>query len=249
MASKRNPEKPAQPSKNTNAHAKKRAKTKKAVKAARGGITSMTVVLIAVAVVIAGAIIGYGIWYTWDKSRPFGQQNAQKISGVVNYRIKDAKMLRRNHVYGTVKYKLSPPVGGNHNPAWEDCQGDVYSDQIPNEHAVHALEHGAVWIAYNPKDVSPADVKRLADKVRGKDYLLMSPYPGLKSPISLQAWGFQLALSGAKDHRIDDFIKAFRKNANVEDGATCSGGTTITGTTPLTEEQIQQQSANTDNMA
>ena len=63
--------------------------------------------------------------------------------------------------------------------------------------------------------------------------MLMSPYPGLSSPIALQAWGFQLKVKKASDKRIDDFIVQFRNNARVEQGATCSQGLTQTGTTPV----------------
>ena len=44
----------------------------------------------------------------------------------------------------------NPPVGGAHNPTWQNCMGDVYAAPIANEHAVHSLEHGAVWITYQP---------------------------------------------------------------------------------------------------
>lgn len=220
-------------------------RSKKAVRAAsRGGMAPTTIVLLVVAGLIAVGIISYGAWAAWDKSRPFGQQDAQQIAGVTNFRKQDpkgTKFLTANHVWGHVKYKMSPPVGGDHNPVWENCTGDVYSTQIPNEHAVHALEHGAVWIAYNPKELSKSQIAQLSAKVKGNDYMLMSPYPGLNSAISLQAWGFQLKVSNVNDGRIDKFVKAYRKNSNVEPGATCSGGIDKTGTEPLTQAEAQEQ--------
>jgi Protein of unknown function (DUF3105) len=54
----------------------------------------------------------------------------------------------------------------------------------------------------------------------------------LGSPISLQAWGYQLKVDNASDSRIDAFMRALRKNAAQEQGASCSNGITVTGTTP-----------------
>src|SRR6266545_581771 len=139
------------------------------------------------------------------------------------------------HQYGHIDYKQSPPVAGPHNYNWQRCQGDVYPEPIANEHAVHALEHGAVWITYRP-DLPKSQVDKLAAKVRGNDYLFMSPYPGLDKPISLQAWGYQLKVDNADDGRIGDFIKDLRQNATQEPGAACSTASgnyiTSTGTKP-----------------
>lgn len=186
-----------------------------------------------VAVVLAIAIVGFAVWQNWSSNRSW-QSKADGISGIVDYRKTDPDMLTRNHKWGPLTYKVSPPVGGDHNYNWQRCAGDVYPAQIANEHAVHSLEHGAVWITYNPS--LPQDqVNALAEKVRGVgDYILMSPYPGLKSPISLQAWGFSLAVDKASDPRIDAFIKDLRINATEEPGVDCASGTyiTATGTTP-----------------
>ncbi|TQS40873.1 DUF3105 domain-containing protein [Cryptosporangium phraense] len=198
------------------------------------------IVLGGIVAIVALSIIGYGVWYSWDASKPFGERRSQQIDGMVNYRAKDVKWLTRNHVTGTVKYQTSPPVGGNHNGTWENCNGDVYAKQIPNEHAVHSLEHGAVWVTYNP-NLPAAQVEELAKKVKGKDYMLMSPYPGLDKPISLQAWGFQLKVDNASDKRIDQFINQFRLNASVESGAVCSNGVTVTGTTPQEQGDADMQ--------
>jgi uncharacterized protein DUF3105 len=119
----------------------------------------------------------------------------------------------------------------------------VYDQQVASEHAVHSMEHGAVWLTYNPDKLGKGDVEKLAKKVRGQEFLLMSPFQGLDKAVSVQAWGYQLKVDSAGDKRIDDFIKALRKNASVEDGAPCSGGITETGTTPrdLGKDQQQQQ--------
>jgi hypothetical protein len=190
-------------------------------------------IALGVAIVVAAAgIITYAAMQASQAGKPFGEQPAQQIQGVVNFRKTDAGMLTRNHVAGSVKYSTTPPVGGDHNQAWQNCQGDVYPAQIANEHAVHSLEHGAVWITYKP-DLPKAQVDALAAKIRGNDYMLMSPYPGLTKPISLQAWGFQLRLDKASDPRVDQFIKAFARKATVEGQATCGGGLTQTGTSPI----------------
>ncbi|GAA3390214.1 DUF3105 domain-containing protein [Cryptosporangium minutisporangium] len=201
------------------------------VKVVKAGLPWGNIALGGIVAIVALSIIGYGVWYSWDASKPFGERRSQQIDGVQNYRAKDVKWLTQNHVGGKVKYETAPPVGGNHNGAWENCNGDVYAKQIPNEHAVHSLEHGAVWVTYNP-DLPQAQIDQLAKKVKGKDYMLMSPYPGLDKPISLQAWGFQLKVDSASDKRIDEFITQFRLNATVESGASCSNGVTVTGDTP-----------------
>lgn len=51
------------------------------------------------------------------------------------------------HTTAPVKYEQSPPVGGDHNAIWLNC--GVYPSAVPNELAVHALEHGAVWVTYS----------------------------------------------------------------------------------------------------
>ena len=129
----------------------------------------------------------------------------------------------RNHVTGVVKYDSTPPVGGDHSAIWADCTGTVYSEPIANENAVHMLEHGAVWLTYNP-DLSTADVDTLAKLVQGKDHVAMSPYPGLKSKVSIQSWGYQLFVDSVSDPRLQKFIDVLRYNPKTtpENGAECS---------------------------
>ncbi|MDT4917079.1 MAG: hypothetical protein QOH89_1779 [Pseudonocardiales bacterium] len=134
---------------------------------------------------------------------------AKDIKGVL-YHVEP----QHNHVDGTVEYDRTPPTGGNHNPYYADCNGIVYAQAIANENAVHPLEHGAVWVTY--REGLPAnDVTTLATNVTGQDHVFMSPYPKLKSKVSLQAWGYQLFVDSVSDPRIPRFIAALAANPAI----------------------------------
>jgi len=75
----------------------------------------------------------------------------------------------------------------------------------------------------NPAKINGPALQSLQDRVQGSNYLMLSPYPGLDSPISLQSWGHQLKLSNPADKRIDQFIQSLRLNQYTypEVGASC----------------------------
>jgi hypothetical protein len=183
-------------------------------------------------------IIAFGAWKVFERdNQPSWQERAKDIPGVHNYLESNPEWFQYdpnvgNHKAGQLTYPSSPPVGGVHNGQWQSCLGDVYPAEIPKEQAVHSMEHGAVWITYRP-DLPKDQVDELARKVNNVEFMLMSPYPGLDVPISVQAWGYQLKVGRADDGRIDDFINALKKNATQEPQAGCSGGITDTGTVPL----------------
>ncbi|NDH75568.1 MAG: DUF3105 domain-containing protein, partial [Actinobacteria bacterium] len=52
------------------------------------------------------------------------------------------------HVLCEVAYEMRPPASGDHFPTWQNC--GFYTEPIRDETAVHSLEHGAIWIAYDP---------------------------------------------------------------------------------------------------
>ncbi|MFL1903518.1 DUF3105 domain-containing protein [Streptomyces tauricus] len=132
--------------------------------------------------------------------------------------------LTQNHVTKDVDYPMEPPVGGDHNQVWMNCNGDVYEDAIKNENAVHSLEHGAVWVTYNSK-ASDADVKALAEKVKKTPYSLMSPVEDQKDPIMLSAWGHQRTVKGASDPDVGAFFETYVQGKQTpEPGAACTNG-------------------------
>jgi hypothetical protein len=197
------------------------------------GLIWTTVAIIA----FAGAIIGVVIATHKSSSTPSSSSNGgQQVNTNDPYRqpeLQAAKAIpgvtyrvegQHNHVEGVIKYDASPPVGGNHSQIWADCNGVVYDHQIANENAVHMLEHGAVWVTYNPKTLSASGVAKLKSYVQGQQRVAMSPYAGLRTPISLQAWGYQLFVSNPNDPRIAQFISTLEYNSKTtpEPGASCT---------------------------
>lgn len=130
--------------------------------------------------------------------------------------------LSQDHVTTRVSYPQNPPVGGEHNPVPQTC--GAYDQPVPNEQAVHSMEHGAVWITYRP-DLAAAQIARLR-ALAGQTYVLVSPYPGLPAPVVASAWGRQVRLSSAEDPRLVRFVDAFRQGPQTpEPGAPCVGAT------------------------
>lgn len=114
-----------------------------------------------------------------------------------------------------------PPVGGVHTPIWQNC--GIYVDPVETSLAVHSMEHGAIWITYQP-DLSSEEVLTLQEHVRENSSLrLISPYPNLKSKVVLTGWGVQLELDSVEDERITQFIDRY-EGGGPEPGAGCTNG-------------------------
>jgi hypothetical protein len=139
------------------------------------------------------------------------------VPGVLKYKE------TRGHVAKTVEYPQSPPAGGDHNDQPQSCA--VYTAPIANEHAVHSLEHGAVWVTYRP-DLAAAQIATLKSKVEGNAYRMLSPFPGLKTAVSLQAWGRQIFVDSATDSKVDKFLNAYTQGPQAPENGVCQGNTT-----------------------
>ncbi|MFF4649139.1 DUF3105 domain-containing protein [Streptomyces sp. NPDC001380] len=188
----------------------------------------------AAGVVLAG-MVGGGIWIVTDANSKDDAKKAQAAASASAQAaarqaaaktdipgVRTWKNLTFNHVTKKVAYPMTPPVGGDHNPQWLDCEGKVYDKPVPNENAVHSLEHGAVWVTYNGK-ATPADIKTLSSKVSTTPYSFMSPYPDEKGTVTLSAWGTQLTVDSAKDPRVNQFFLKYVQGPQTrEPGASCS---------------------------
>ncbi len=169
---------------------------------------------------IAGAIVGgvaviailVGIVVT--SATPPIDPDTIEIEGLETF-----EGLEALHVQSAVEYDMTPPAGGPHNPTWLNC--GIYEEEVPAEYAVHSLEHGAVWVTYDPEQVSGGDLDALRSAMP-RSYMILSPFPGLEAPVVASAWGVQVALDGIDDPRLNEFIIKYRQSPDApEPGALC----------------------------
>lgn len=126
-----------------------------------------------------------------------------------------------SHVEGTVDYPQAPPAGGPHNQIWLNC--GVYEQPVPNENAVHSMEHGAVWVTYDADELSADELSTLKSHLPSS-YVILSPYADLDSPVVLSNWNHQLAVDSVDDERIPEFFEEYWRSQDVpEANALCSG--------------------------
>ncbi len=123
------------------------------------------------------------------------------------------------HTPQTVAYDPTPPAGGQHDAVPQTCGS--YSSPIRSENAVHSLEHGAVWITYQP-DMPQEQIDRLRSLAENEAKVLVSPFDDLPAPVVASSWGRQLLLESAEDGRLGQFIQSFRNDA-PEPRASCIG--------------------------
>ena len=201
-------------------------------------------------------------------STPIGAQTAQEqpkrvgnttgISGVLAWDTdgwpgngdSHTGALEHQHVTGPVTYAVVPPAGGPHNATWMNA--GVYTKPIPSERALHNLEHGAVWITYNP-DLPRTEIATLTKFVgeqsmvtesqqasgvanQANRYVDLSPWATntLPSPIVLSSWGYQLRVTSAADPRMQQFVNTFRNSSKYspEYGSAVDGIPVQTGGRP-----------------
>ncbi|MCL1600411.1 MAG: DUF3105 domain-containing protein, partial [Actinomycetia bacterium] len=126
------------------------------------------------------------------------------------------------HVEGDLHEDGEVPAGGPHDAVWQNC--GYYSEEFRSENAVHSLEHGAVWISYNPS-LADDDVRTLRGFVSRSEKVLVSPVSGQDAPIIVTAWATQLEIDDVSDTRLGQFVNEFTGARSApEPGGRCNGG-------------------------
>jgi hypothetical protein len=134
----------------------------------------------------------------------------------------------RGHQQGDLTYAEIVPASGNHNAEWLNC--GIYNEPVRPENALHSMEHGAVWIAYQP-DLPAEQVNLLKSIVReersnrGEALVLLAPMPELEVSVVATAWRVQLELEDAYDERLREFVDRYQRGPFYpEPGASCTFG-------------------------
>jgi hypothetical protein len=233
---------------------KKTKATRNSVAAARSSVVAAkpkpwgTIIAVIAVLALAGGVFGYAYSQIsannakeaalakWKPSEE-NKDPSKAIPGIV---VQDPAYPAGKHVTPDkrVAYDKWPPFGGPHDQSWADCMGTVYEKPVRTENMVHGLEHGAVWIAYNPDQVKDDALTKLKAKAEGQQFTMLSPFPGLDKPISLQSWSHQLKVESADDERIDQFISSLRRNQYTypEVGASCENPQFIDAPAPFVAE-------------
>ena len=167
-------------------------------------------VAIAAGIGLGALVLGGG-----DDTAP---EEEQAVAGVQTFEVES-----RNHVEEPVDYEQTPPVGGDHAGVWQNC--GFYDDPIFTELGVHSLEHGAVWITYQP-DLPGAD-RGTIEELAQEEFVLATPWDDgeLPAPAVLSAWGAQLEIDDLSDASVAEFIETYAQSDSApEPGAPCTGG-------------------------
>ena len=128
----------------------------------------------------------------------------------------------REHTDENVDYPTTPPAGGDHLGIWHTC--GIYKVELLDEAAVHALEHGAVWVTYKP-EIEKEEIIKLTTMLSDKPKILLSPHSEQMSPIVATSWGRRLEIETANDPRLNKFVDFFMDGeAAPEAGITCDRG-------------------------
>ncbi len=118
-------------------------------------------------------------------------------------------------------YTTSPPTSGPVLPYLADW--GIHRVPVPLELQVHNLEHGGVAIQYNCPEGCPDLVAKLEGMARGREFVLVAPFPLMSKRIALTAWGRVDTLDELDSPRIQRFIESYAGKDHSSDVKHLSG--------------------------
>lgn len=84
-------------------------------------------------------------------------------------------------------YQTNPPVSGSHDPT--PAEWGFYDQELPDGKAIHNLEHGGIWVSYQPGVLNDEEINQL--KKLASEYgqrLIVSPRAKNDSKIAVASW-------------------------------------------------------------
>lgn len=118
-----------------------------------------------------------------------------------------------------IQYASFPPTSGNHWPPNVIQRCGFYADGLPDEVAVHHLEHSNIIVNYNLPD--PGQVDQLRDVIGGigvaNIWGITRSYDNIpQGQVAVAAWGVLDTMEGVDGERITQFFEAYAGNLGPE---------------------------------
>jgi hypothetical protein len=162
-----------------------------------------------------------------------GSFEDSSVLGIRTDLVPGAPPITAEHVDGDVDYTgySNPPTYGDHhgfdpqgldsNPGITPRPTGVYTEEQPDEDLIHNLEHGHVWISYDPDLIGPVDLRSLEDLVLdgspndngGGVGVILTPRAANDNMIALASWARLQTMDTFDSAAIRNFIEINRGKA------------------------------------
>ncbi len=162
-----------------------------------------------------------------------GPFNTSGLLGVRTDLVGGAPPITATHVDGNIDYTgySNPPTYGPHhgfdpngtdaNPGITPRPTGIYTTEQPDEDLIHNLEHGHVWISYDPSLISGGDLAALEQLVLdgspnsngGGVGVILTPRTANDNMIALVSWAHLLTLDSYDPATIRSFVETNRGKA------------------------------------
>jgi len=175
---------------------------------------TLTIVILA-----AGAVVGLGVaaflLVSPDRAAVSSGDVAQSgtQTAATDLLIEEFPIVGQSHIRQGEPggYNSNPPTSGGHFGSPRPW--GVFGQPIADESAVHNIEHGGIWITYDP-ELDAASVRQLRDiAAQYPNAVLMSPRPENDSQISIVSWGRMMNLDEVNTAAIDRYVRTYVNNS------------------------------------
>ena len=157
------------------------------------------VIIGGITVVVVGAILGIAL------SSPQGKPEVGKEVTV---------MENSNHIKpgeAHEPYTSNPPTSGPHFT--DPASWGIKTEELPDETLIHNLEHGGVWVSYQPDKVDTATIDKLTNLVKQyRSKVILEPRKANDHPIAVVSWGRIMTLDSYDEQQLKGFIDRNRNH-------------------------------------
>lgn len=119
----------------------------------------------------------------------------------------------------SIDYISFPPTSGEHWPPGAQATCGFFEDGVPDEAAVHNLEHGNIVVSYNLSDPAQVDQLRrvVGDIGLANAWGITRFYDKIpEGQVAVAAWGVLDTFQGVDESRIRTFFETYSGNLGPE---------------------------------